>query len=108
MSRRTVWEIQSTPNSFDDKYSNLTQMDKLQKDLRQNEELQTKLQEQIGRKDDNLKKHTEVVERLYEKYLVLCSRADVDPRILLQKNAQGIIDVTLVGLFYPLSLTMRK
>jgi hypothetical protein len=72
-------------------------MDKLQREVKQNEELQAKLQEQVHRKDENLKKHTEVVERLYDKYRVLCRKSDVEPRIHLTKNAQGIIDVTLVG-----------
>jgi hypothetical protein len=56
-----------------------------------------KLQDQINKKDDNLKKHTEVVERLYEKYVELCGRNDEEPRIRLEKKEDGIIDITLVG-----------
>ena len=84
------------------------QIDKIQREVRQNEELQVKLQEQVNRKDENLKKHTEVVERLYEKYKILCNKSHVEPRIQLTKNAQGIIDVTLVGFKLNYSLTMQK
>jgi hypothetical protein len=83
-------------------------IDKLHRDLKQNEELQTKLQEQVNRKDENLKKHTEVVERLYDKYKVLCRKSEVEPKILLTKNAQGIIDVTLVGQEFDSSQMMLK
>lgn len=83
-------------------------MDKLQREVRQNDDLQQKLAEQIGRKDENLKKHTEVVERLYDKYRVICSKYKVEPRILLEKNSQGVIDVVLVALSYFFSLMMLK
>ena len=72
------------------------QMDKLQKELKSYEDMHLKLQDQVTRKDENLKKHTEVVEKLYSKYKDLCIKVDIEPRIRLEKNAEGVIDVTLV------------
>ena len=83
-------------------------MDKLHKEVRYNDDLQNKLSEQIGRKDENLKKHTEVVETLYDKYRAVCSKYKVEPRIYLEKNQQGVIDVVLVVYFDVFSQMMPK
>lgn len=93
--------ISTKPELADDNPENkqeyIKQIDKLQKEVRHYEDLHHKLQDQVARKDENLRKHTAVVERLYDKYKDLCARADVEPKIKLEKNEDGVIEVTLVA-----------
>ena len=76
------------------------QIDKLQKEVRHYEDMHHKLQDQVTRKDENLRKHTTVVEKLFDKYKDLCAQNDIEPKIKLEKNAEGVIEVTLVEYGY--------
>jgi len=86
-----------------DKHQFIKQMGKLQKEVKNYEDLHTKLQEQVVQKENNLRKHTEIVEKLYKKYKSLCEKADIEPQIKLEKNEEGVIDVTLVEKVQPAS-----
>ena len=72
------------------------QIYKLHREVKHYDDIHSSLHEQVIRKNDNLKKHTDVVEKLYIKYKDLCMKAKLEPKILLEKNEDGIIEVTLV------------
>lgn len=92
-------DVDDGDRDADEKQLYVKRIDKLTKEVRHYEDLHNKLQDQVARKDENLKKHTEVVERLYEKYIDLCRKNEIEARIRLEKSPEGVIDVTLVCFF---------
>ena len=101
-------ELEDADKEVDEKQLYVKRIDKLTKEVRHYEDLHNKLQDQVARKDENLKKHTEVVERLYEKYIDLCKKNEIEARIRLEKSPDGVIDVTLVSDLSPSQKTPRS
>jgi hypothetical protein len=64
-------------------------------------------QVKIARKDQTLRKHSDIIKKLFVKYKDLCSELSIEPKISVKENDAGFVDVVLVAFFYFLSSSLR-
>lgn len=56
-------------------------------------------QVKIARKDQTLRKHSDIIKKLFVKYKDLCSELSIEPKISVKDNDAGFVDVVLVAFF---------
>lgn len=72
----------------------------MQREIKQFEDMHKEYQVKIARKDQTLRKHSELIKKLYTKYKEQCGELSIEPKISVKENDAGFVDVVLVKFYW--------